>query len=100
METTVLSNDSMLMVKDLETKVVSTEDGIELYVRVPIIWEDHEEDGDIDATQLIMVGHIKDVSNLRTEEGSKTNEAGEPAISYEVALVEDLLSSSLKCRFG
>ena len=72
METTVLSNDSMLMVKDLETKVVSTEDGIELYVRVPIIWEDHEEDGDIDATQLIMVGHIKDVSNLRTEEGSKT----------------------------
>ena len=50
METTVLSNDSMLMVKDLETKVVSTEDGIELYVRVPIIWEDQEEDGDIDAT--------------------------------------------------
>ena len=92
METTVLSNDSMLMVKDLETKVVSTEDGIELYVRVPIIWEDQEEDGDIDATQLIMVGHIKDVSNLRTEEGSKTN--GEPAISYEVALVEDLSTTN------
>ena len=51
METTVLSIDSMLMVKDLETKVVSTEDGIELYVRVPIIWEDHETDGDTDATQ-------------------------------------------------
>ena len=49
METTVLSKDSMLMVKDLETKVVSTEDGIELFVRVPIIWEGHETDGDIDA---------------------------------------------------
>ena len=67
METTVLSIDSMLKVKDLEAKVVSTSDGIELFVRVPVNWEDHESDGDIDATQLIMVGLVRDVSNLRTE---------------------------------
>ena len=79
----------MLGVGDLETKVVSSSIGIELYVRVPVNWEDLGSDGDIDATQQIMVGLAKDVSNLRTEGGSKVNEDGEPAISYEVSLLEE-----------
>ena len=53
-------------------------------------WEDLESDGDLDETQLIVVGLIKDVSNLRTEGGSKANADGEPSISYEVALLEEL----------
>ena len=90
MELADSSNDSMLGVKDLETKVVSTSLGIELHVWVPVKWEDLESDGDLDETQLIVVGLIKDVSNLRTEGGSKANADGEPSISYEVALLEEL----------
>ena len=41
-------------------------------------------------TQLITVGLVKDVSNLRTAGGLNANEDGEPAISYECALLEDL----------
>ena len=80
----------MLGVKDLETKVVSTSLGIELHVWCPVNWDELESDGDLDETQLIVVGLIKDVSNLRTEGGSKANADGEPSISYEVALFEEL----------
>ena len=80
----------MLGVKDLETKVVSTSLGIELHVWCPVKWDGLESGGDFDETQLIVVGLIKDVSNLRTEGGSKANADGEPSISYEVALFEEL----------
>ena len=86
MELADSSNDSMLGVKDLETKVVSTSLGIELHVWCPVKWDEIESDGDLDETQPIVVGLIKDVSNLRTEGGSKANADGEPSIFYEVAL--------------